>query len=133
MSQYNPYTVGAPRTKEFDLEEIEKLASIGCTYKEIARLSAEMSEQNFLRYRQQRPEIQEALDRGRANMKKSLRHAQYKAGVDDGNVPMLIHLGKHYLDQKEKMDINQSFSGDIEVVTKFGRVKAKEDSEDSSA
>jgi UV DNA damage repair endonuclease len=121
--------------REIDLDIVETLARVGCTQEEIAH-QVGVKPNHFCELKKKRPEIQEALDRGKADLHKSIRRAQVKAGVEDGNVPMLIHLGKAYLGQSEKLNINQTLSGDMVIVTEFGqtgKLKPAEDSEDSSS
>lgn len=88
------------QTKQVDLKLVERLAAIGCTDREIA-VTLEVSE-NFLRRR-----CREALDRGRARLKKSLRRKQLEL-ARKGNVPMLIWLGKQYLGQRDRQDVAHS-------------------------
>ena len=45
----------------------------------------------------------------------SLRRRQWKAAIEDGNTTMLIWLGKQYLGQTEKQDINISSPDDESV------------------
>lgn len=44
------------------------------------------------------------IEKGRENGKMSLRRAQFKKAVEDGNVAMQIWLGKQYLDQRDKTE-----------------------------
>ena len=120
----NPYTYQQEDRVIVDIDMVRALAALGCTYEEIGRLAANVSRDSFYKLRQKRPEIQEAIDEGQANLHKSIRMAQVKAGVDEGNVQMLIHLGKHYLDQKEKMEVSQETKS--KVVVEFGE-EAKPD------
>ncbi len=43
----------------------------------------------------------QAFKKYSSNGRVSLRRSQYRKAVDEGNVPMLIWLGKQYLDQRE--------------------------------
>lgn len=82
---------------EIDPVIVEKMASLGCKNTEIAahfnctddtitnRFSAELA-------------------KGRANLKMSLRQLQIKS-AQNGNVAMLIWLGKQYLDQQDKTQL----------------------------
>jgi len=87
-----PAKRGRPR-KEFDLEQVAGMAAIGCSDDEIAGVLS-ISE-GLLRTRGR-----EALNRGRAGMRVSLRRLQLKAAAD-GNSSMLIWLGKMYLGQRD--------------------------------
>ena len=85
---------GRPRL-EVDLDEITELASEGCTQQEIADILG-FSRKTFYA----RKGIMEAYKKGISEMKISLRHWQMKV-AKDGNVQMLIWLGRQYLGQKE--------------------------------
>jgi hypothetical protein len=140
LKEPNPYDIpdgfkkiGRKFELEVDLEQIEILAKIGCTKEEIGRLTLNMSGSHFADLRKERPEIEAAIEAGRANLQKSIRHAQVKAGVNDGNVQMLIHLGKHYLDQREKMDVNQHVSGEMVIETEFRKTDEPAEEEGNSS
>jgi hypothetical protein len=115
--------IGRPREIEYDLDKIYAYAEVGCTYEEIARLIG-VSPSNFVELRKKRPEIQEALDAGKANLHKSLRAKQVDVAIRDGNPQLLIFLGKAILDQRDKMDVNQNVTGDFKIVSRFGQKKA---------
>ena len=83
------------RPKKYDIngEEVTKLASYGCTNKEIADFygcSADLIEKSY----------SEFLTKGRAEMKMRLRQLQWKSATK-GNVVMQIWLGKQILGQSE--------------------------------
>lgn len=88
---------GRPK-KEIDYVTVEKLASIQCTQEEIS---------NFLgistRTLQKDEEFLRIYKKGLDNGKMSLRRWQYKK-AQDGNVSMLIWLGKQYLGQTDKVE-----------------------------
>lgn len=87
---------GRPR-KELDPKQVEKMASIGCTDKEIAvalNCSSDTLTRNFADH----------LEKGRENCKSSLRRMQWKS-AQAGNVTMQIWLGKQLLGQKDHADI----------------------------
>jgi predicted transcriptional regulator len=88
--------VGRPKGsyKAIDLDMVEKLAAIGCTMPEIAAIVG-CSERTL------RTRASEQVDNGREKMKVSLRRWQYEK-AKDGNVPMLIWLGKQYLGQSDR-------------------------------
>jgi hypothetical protein len=86
---------GRPRIK-LDVEQIEKLASIGCTTQEIGVVlgcSDNTLERNYM----------QVLELGRAKMRMSLRRMQIKA-AQEGNGTMMVWLGKQYLDQADKSE-----------------------------
>lgn len=97
--------------KEIDWEKASKLAIIFCTAEEIAnilgmsfntldRRSLEEHGVRFVKW------LKQFSDQGRA----SLRRTQYKKAID-GNVPLLIWLGKNELNQTDKTEIE----GNIKV------------------
>ena len=84
------------KARDVDPEQVSKLARIGCTQDEIASivgLSKPTLRKHFAR------EMSEGLD----NFRMSLRRLQAKK-ASEGNVAMLIWLGKQYLGQREKAD-----------------------------
>ena len=89
--------VGRPK-KQIDYEAVEKLAKIQCTQEEIS---------NFLgistRTLQKDDEFLRVYKKGIENGKMSLRRMQFKK-ANDGNVSMLIWLGKQYLGQTDKVE-----------------------------
>ena len=87
-------------------QKIEKFASYGLTNKEIAEAlgySENTLQRNFDIF----------LTKGRANLKMKLKRKQVAVALQ-GNVVMLIWLGKQYLGQAEKTEE----SGDYEITIK---------------
>jgi len=83
--------------KEVSIEkQVEKLASFGLTNKEIAEALA--YNENTLKRN-----FEIFLIKGRANLKQKLKRKQIQVALQ-GNVSMLIWLGKQYLEQKDKME-----------------------------
>lgn len=92
-----------------DNEQLELLASYGCTNAEIAamaRISVRTLQRSYLEY----------VDRGRVNLAMSLRRKQTQMALE-GNVAMLIWLGKQYLGQSERQstDANLNHTATITV------------------
>jgi hypothetical protein len=84
-----------PKAK-VDESEVEKLAAFFCTTEEIASffsVDKRTIERRFAA----------ALANGRNKGKISLKRKQYMVAMD-GNVQMLIWLGKQHLDQKDKRE-----------------------------
>lgn len=74
-------------------DEVYKLAALGCTNKEIGQwfgVDSETIKYNFHEY----------IQRGKEDLKVRLRRAQINAALN-GNVVMLIFLGKQYLGQSD--------------------------------
>ena len=84
--------------KELDAEQVYKLARLGCTQAEIADVfnvgQATISRNYGLEYA-----------RAQGEFKTSLRRAQYLRAVRDKSDTMLVHLGKHWLGQGERQQV----------------------------
>jgi len=100
--------------KELNLEQLKALVRIQCTAEECASI-LEMSDVT-LDTRLKEAGYGGFLDfykrynhEGRA----SLRRAQWKAAIDQGNPTMLIWMGKQMLGQKDRHDVE--VSGNITV------------------
>ena len=106
-----------PPKKKIELTEeqkIEKLASYGLTNKEIAEAlgySENTLQRNFDIF----------LIKGRANLKMKLKRKQFAVAMQ-GNVVMLIWLGKQYLGQSEKTQETGEYKIIVERVN-VGRVE----------
>lgn len=88
---------GRPKL-ELNEQDIENLASIQCTDEEIAAVLGCSSDTLTRNYA-------EALQRGKAKGRASLRRRQWKAS-QDGNATLLIWLGKQILGQRDQSDVN---------------------------
>jgi len=88
-----------PRSRpkvDIDPKKVFELARIGCSGEEIATVLGCARVTLYNRFRDE-------LDKGRDDMRTSLRRWQYMK-AKEGSVPMLIWLGKQYLDQRDKAD-----------------------------
>lgn len=86
----------ANHIKPVDGNLVRDLASIGCTTREIAivtHVSVDTLDRRF------RKEIEE----GWANLRQSLKRKQVEIALN-GNIPMLIWLGKQYLEQRDVVE-----------------------------
>ncbi len=83
----------APKHYKLDRDLIFKLATLHCAYKEIASVVGTSETTLEKRY-------SGIIEKGRAEGKKSLRRAQMEKALQ-GDVRMLIWMGKQYLDQKD--------------------------------
>jgi AraC-like DNA-binding protein len=79
---------------EINEDEVRKLAALGCTQEEIGTFVGCSA-------RTIRDRFRAPFERGCAEMRHSLRRWQYEK-AKEGNVTMLIWLGKQYLDQRDK-------------------------------
>jgi AraC-like DNA-binding protein len=97
---------GRPK-KELDERQIRELAKIHCTMEEIAAVmgcSVDTLERRFA----------DIIKEERSIGKSSLRRWQFKA-AQSGNSALLIWLGKQYLNQRDKEDIDLS-AKEIKIV-----------------
>jgi hypothetical protein len=82
--------------KDISIEkQVEKLATYGLTNKEIAEALG--YDDSTLKRK-----FEKFLIKGKANLKEKLKRKQIAVAMQ-GNVSMLIWLGKQYLDQSEKV------------------------------
>jgi hypothetical protein len=88
---------GRPKLK-IDLDQVEKLAVIGCTLEEIGAV-LKISKRTLIR-RNKESKFREAMERGELSGRASLRRAQRKVALA-GNATMLIWLGKNILGQRD--------------------------------
>jgi len=98
---------------ELDPANVETLASYDCTLEEIAN-GLGVSADTLERRRKDHPEIADAIVRGRARIRTSLRKAQLKSAIKDGNPQMLKWMGAQMLGQSDKQDVKHG--GGISVV-----------------
>jgi len=82
------------RSYKLDVDLIAKLASIMCSYEEIAMILNTSVDNLKKRYK-------DIIEKGRAEGKKSLRRKQMEVALEKGDVRMLIFLGKNYLSQHD--------------------------------
>ena len=85
-----------PKKYNIDTKQVQKLASLGCTNKEISEFfgcSADLLEQSY----------SEFLTKGRAEQRIRLRQLQWQS-AEKGNVVMQIFLGKNMLGQQDKIE-----------------------------
>jgi len=86
-----------PRSKiDIDPKQVEDMASIGCTVDEMATIlgcSGRTLQRRFVT----------PIERGRSRLNRSLRRKQAELALN-GNVTMLIWLGKQYLGQRDKAE-----------------------------
>jgi hypothetical protein len=93
--------VGRPK-RQLDERQITDMASIGLTVKEIAGVLR----RSYVTIHNDYPD---SVDLGRARMRASLRRKQYETAMS-GNATMLIWLGKQYLGQSAKRQVETSRS-----------------------
>ncbi len=86
--------------KSIDLDELEKLAAIHCTYEDIAGWFG-VAKMTVIR-RMKRADYRKRYEDGIAKGRVSLRRSQFK--LAEKNATMAIFLGKQYLDQKDERE-----------------------------
>lgn len=101
---------------ELDLKQVEKLAEIGCTDEEIGLVMG-CSADTVARRRKNDPAFCGVLEKGRASRRESLRRVQTDAALD-GNVTMMIWLGKQELGQSDKVEQKIAVGALVEPTTK---------------
>jgi hypothetical protein len=102
-----------PKKYNVDVVEVEKLASYGCTTREIADFFG--CPENVISGR-----YKEFTTKGRNSLKKRLRMLQIQA-AQKGNVTMLIWLGKNYLEQSDKNELDMNVNAS-EIVSSFAQM-----------
>ena len=99
---------GAP-VKQIDYSQLKKLCAIQCTGEECASLlDIDYDTLNNRLKEDNHGGFSEFFKKHSASGKASLRRRQYKAAVEDGNVPMMIWLGKQYLGQNDTQKLEHS-------------------------
>jgi len=88
-----------------DLAELEKLCAMQPTDEEVASFFG-VSVRTILR-RKKSTKFSEAMERGRARGRLSLRRAQLKL-VENGSAAMAIFLGKNYLHQSDQLNVSSA-------------------------
>ena len=87
---------GRPR-KEIDLEAVYKMASVGCTMREISFI-LDLHEDTIKR----REDCREAYDRGQENSKVRLRKAMFSNAIDKMVPSVQIFLSKNILGMSDQ-------------------------------
>ena len=90
--------------KPLDVSKVEALAALQCTHDEIAS-GLDISLSTLIRRRKANPEFDKAIKRGREDGTRSLRRLQWEV-AKSGNTTMQIWLGKQWLRQTDKQDLN---------------------------
>lgn len=90
---------GRPK-KQIDVNQVEMLARIGCTYSEIGAVVG--CDKSLICKR-----FSTEVAKGHEELKMSIRRMQLQS-ANKGNVAMLIWLGKQYLGQKDQQRVETS-------------------------
>ena len=88
-----------PKKYDIDTKQVVKLASYGCTVREVANFfgcSEDLIKKSYSQF----------ITKGQDEGKTRLRKLQWTA-AEKGNVPMLIWLGKQVLGQTDKQELTE--------------------------
>ena len=107
--------VGRP-SLELNENDIFKLAEFGLTDKEMSAL-LEISLDTLNNFRS-------VIQKGRANLSKSIKRTQLEQALNEKNTVMLIWVGKQYCSQKDKQDIELSGEVSAPQVVVYGTAAA---------
>lgn len=115
VRETEPATMGRPKKgplTEKDFDNLETLLKIQCTLAEVAMFFDCDQKTIETRVKEHyKVTFSELSTQKREFGKISIRRRQYKKGVIDGNVTMLIWLGKQYCGQRDKIDQNHQGGG----------------------
>ncbi len=104
-----------PKGVQIDWDAFDKLCHIQCTLEEIACFydcSVDTIENIVKREKKMRFSEYFAIKRGKGRI--SLRRKQYQLAMD-GSIPLLIWLGKQYLGQSDKQELNANGTSTIKI------------------
>lgn len=105
---------------QIDYKTLDDLCSIMCTGEEIAAiLNIDYDTLNRRLEEEGHTGFTDYYKRKSANGKKSLRRVQYDQAID-GNSTMLIWLGKQWLDQTDKQNIDLNANVNVNFNMNFG-------------
>jgi hypothetical protein len=99
---------------DLDVDQIGRLATIGCTDEEIAAVM-NISHDTLSRRRKSDPHLAEVIEHARGLGKTTLRRLQWQQ-ANAGNPTMLIWLGKQMLGQKDRHEHTGEGGGPIELI-----------------
>lgn len=103
-----------PKEKEINYDEVLRLAAIQCTEEEIAHV-LDYTPDGFRRRKLRDPELVGALQKGREKGRASLRRVQWEA-AQAGDRTMMVWLGKQYLGQRDKQEVENTGPINVEIV-----------------
>ena len=112
---------------EVDLKQLEALGAIQCTDDEIAAVLG-CSTDTIGRRKKEDPDFAETLKRGKEQGKVSLWRLQWKA-AQNGNIAMLIWLGKQILGQRDRVEQDSSVRiemGEVGELDRWDVARARE-------
>ena len=107
-----PKKMGRPQAP-IDWDQVNEMCRIHCTAQEICAVTG-ISDDTFLRRckKEHGMTFAEYIENHRADGKASLRRTQVLA-AQTGSVPMMIWLGKNWLDQRDRTEQEITHKGDL--------------------
>jgi hypothetical protein len=108
------------KADEATLETLANLGALQCSQHEVALIMG-VTEADLARFLASKSKAREAFDKGLGAGLEALRRAQFK--LAETSVSMAIFLGKTYLGQSDRRELDQSAA--IEVSNAAERVRAK--------
>ena len=97
-----------------DPRQVEELARIGCTEADMAAVLG-VSVDTIQRRKRASEEFRGVIEKGQASLRNSVRRLQVKKALD-GNVTMLIWLGKQLLGQSDRQELSTSGEQRVRIV-----------------
>jgi hypothetical protein len=100
--------------RPIDYAAVKRLATIGCTDREIA-IVTDFCFEWICKRKKTDTKLADAIEKGRAEGKTTLRRMQWQAAAK-GNPTMLIWLGKQMLDQRDKNELTGKDGAPLKTV-----------------
>jgi hypothetical protein len=110
-----------PKPMIIDYDQVAKDAARQYTEYEIAQ-DLGLTDDGFRKRKARDKKLRDALDKGRAGGRTSLRRYQWK-GAQEGNTTMLIWMGKQYLGQRDKSDLDRNDNVTVTIIKPGDRSK----------
>jgi len=101
--------------KDLNMDEItilpEQFHEFGMAFltEEEVALCLHMTVPELKAWFEKKPDWEKSYKAGLAEYVKRVKQKQFDVAVNDGSVPMLIHIGKHVLGQGTKVDNHKTF------------------------
>ncbi len=105
-----------------DLMQVREMASLGLTHAEMCKVIG-CSTSHFTALLDHKPALAIAIEQGEGSLRQSLRKAQIQTAIEDRNPSMLIWLGKQYLGQVDKREIESK--GEINIMVQRAQEELK--------
>ena len=110
-----------PKPMIIDYDQVANDASLQYTEYEIAQ-DLGLTDDGFRKRKARDKKLRDALDKGRAGGRTSLRRYQWK-GAQEGNTTMLIWMGKQYLGQRDKAELDRNDNVTVTIIKPGDRSK----------